>query len=145
MSEVQSSAPIRQATPSLDLSERRAFHPGAACFPAATGALMPLPQPEGAMAKPMTFELVGGGRLMASGTITPGIFKDFAAESRQARRLHQDDRVELARRLGHRRMAMGRLIREKKFRTEVEAGKYCASSCPLVFAGGIERKAGDKP
>jgi hypothetical protein len=41
-------------------------------------------------------------------------------------------------------LAMGRLIRERQFATEVEAGKYCASSCPLVFAGGIERRAGDK-
>jgi hypothetical protein len=41
-------------------------------------------------------------------------------------------------------LAIGRLIREKKFATEVEAGKYCASSCPLVFAGGVERRAGDK-
>jgi hypothetical protein len=39
---------------------------------------------------------------------------------------------------------MGRLIRERKFSTEVEAGKYCASSCPLVFAGGVERRAADK-
>jgi hypothetical protein len=39
---------------------------------------------------------------------------------------------------------MGRLIRERKFATEVEAGKYCASSCPLMFAGGIERRAGDR-
>jgi len=35
--------------------------------------LVPLPQPEGALAKPMTFELAGGGRLIASGTITPGV------------------------------------------------------------------------
>jgi hypothetical protein len=41
-------------------------------------------------------------------------------------------------------LAMGRLIRERKFATEVEAGKYCASSCPLVFAGGVERRAGDR-
>src|SRR3989442_1259589 len=41
-------------------------------------------------------------------------------------------------------MAIGRLIRAKKFATEVEAAKYCASSCPLVFAGGIERRAGEK-
>jgi hypothetical protein len=41
-------------------------------------------------------------------------------------------------------LAMGRLIREKKFATEVMPGRYCASSCPLVFAGGIERRAGDK-
>jgi hypothetical protein len=39
---------------------------------------------------------------------------------------------------------MGRLIREHKFATEVEAGRYCASSCPLVFAGGVERRAGDR-
>jgi hypothetical protein len=39
---------------------------------------------------------------------------------------------------------MGRLIREKKFATEIEAERYCASSCPLVFAGGIERRAGRK-
>src|SRR5438270_875918 len=41
-------------------------------------------------------------------------------------------------------LAMGRLIRDKKFATEIEAGKYCASSCPLVFAGGVERRAGDR-
>ena len=43
--------------------------------------LAPLPQPEGATAQPMTFELVGGGRLMATGTITPGISQSFAAEA----------------------------------------------------------------
>jgi hypothetical protein len=36
---------------------------------------------------------------------------------------------------------MGRLIRKKGFATEVEDGRYCASSCPLVFAGGVERRA----
>src|SRR3954454_13057794 len=40
----------------------------------------PLPQPDGALAKTMAFELTGGGRLMATGTITPGIFESFAAE-----------------------------------------------------------------
>jgi hypothetical protein len=40
-------------------------------------------------------------------------------------------------------LAMGRLIREKRFATEVEAGKYCVSSCPLVFAGGVDRRAGE--
>jgi len=34
------------------------------------------------------------------------------------------------------------LIREKQFTTEVEAGRYCASSCPLVFAGGSVRRLG---
>jgi hypothetical protein len=37
---------------------------------------------------------------------------------------------------------MGRLIREKQFATEVEAERYCASSCPLVLAKGVEWRAG---
>src|SRR3954451_4819366 len=106
--------------------------------------LMPLPQPDGAMAKAMTFELVGGGRLMATGTITPGISEAFAAEV--GKRSDYIKTVVLNSPGGSvtDALAMGRLIREKKIATEVEAGKYCASSCPLVFAGGIERRAGDK-
>ncbi len=106
--------------------------------------LAPLPQPEGAMAKPMTFELVGGGRLMATGTITPGMSETFAAEV--AKRGDYIKTVVLNSPGGSvtDALAMGRLIREKKFATEVETGKYCASSCPLVFAGGVERRAGDK-
>jgi hypothetical protein len=38
-------------------------------------------------------------------------------------------------------LAMGHLIRQKQFSTEVVSGRYCASSCPLVFAGGVERRA----
>ncbi|MEH2529823.1 hypothetical protein V1277_003802 [Bradyrhizobium sp. AZCC 1588] len=37
-------------------------------------------------------------------------------------------------------LAMGRLIRERNFATEIEAGKYCASSCSLMFAGGAIRR-----
>jgi len=106
--------------------------------------LAPLPQPEGAMAQPMTFELVGGGRLMATGTITPGIWKNFAAE---AERHSEYIRTVVLNSPGGSvtdALAMGRLIREKRFATEVEAGKYCVSSCPLVFAGGVDRRVGDK-
>lgn len=135
--------PIRQATPSLDL-------PGALpsilapLLPGGDKRATPLPQPEGALAKPMTFELVGGGKLIASGTITPGIFQSFAAEV--GKRGDYIKTVVLNSPGGSvtDAIAMGRLIRDKKFATEVEAGKYCASSCPLVFAGGVERKAGDK-
>jgi hypothetical protein len=37
---------------------------------------------------------------------------------------------------------MGKLIREKGLATRVESEGLCASSCPLVFAGGGERSAG---
>jgi hypothetical protein len=106
--------------------------------------LIPLPQPGGTMAKPMTFELVGGGKLMATGTITPGISQSFAAEVGR----HGDYiRTVVLNSPGGSvtdALTMGRLIRERKFATEVEAGKYCASSCPLMFAGGIERRAGER-
>jgi hypothetical protein len=113
-------------------------------LPGGDKRLMPLPQPDGAMAKPMTFELVSGGKLMATGTIMPGISENFAAEV--SRRGDYIKTVVLNSPGGSvaDALTMGRLIREKKFATEVEAGKYCASSCPLVFAGGAERRAGDK-
>src|SRR3984893_14577639 len=111
-------------------------------LPGGDKRLMPLPLPDGAMAKPMTFELVSGGKLMATGTITPGISQSFAAEV--GKRGDYVKTVVLNSPGGSvaDALAMGRLIRERKFATEVEAGKYCASSCPLVFAGGLERRAG---
>jgi hypothetical protein len=106
--------------------------------------LMALPQPDGVLGQPMTFDLLSGGKLMATGTITPGISQSFATEVAK----HGDyiKTVVLNSPGGSviDALAMGRLIRERKFTTEVEAGKYCASSCPLVFAGGVERRAGNK-
>jgi hypothetical protein len=134
---------IRQDAPSVEL-------PGvvpsilAPLLPAGDRRLTPLPQPDGALAKPMTFELVGGGKLMATGTITPGIAQAFATEV--AKRGDYIKTVVLNSLGGSvaDALAMGRLIREKKLATEVETGRYCASSCPLMFAGGVERRAGDK-
>jgi hypothetical protein len=91
----------------------------------------------------MSFDLLGDGRLIAIGTIRPGTAKVFAAEIEKRGGyvksvvLHSpggsvSDAIE-----------MGRLIRQKQFATEVESGRYCASSCPLVFAGGVERRAGE--
>ena len=113
-------------------------------LPGGDKRLLPLRQPDGRLAQSMTFELVGGGRLLATGTITPGTSNAFASEIE-----HRGDYVKtvvldspggsVADAL-----AMGRLIREHKFATEVDAGKYCASSCPLVLAGGVERRAGER-
>ena len=140
---VATPAEIKQDSPALD-------QPGtmpsilAPLLPGGDKRLIPLPQPDGPMARPMTFELVGGGKLIATGTITPGISESFAAEV--SRRGDYVKTVVLNSPGGSvaDALTMGRLIREKKFATEVEAGKYCASSCPLMFAGGVERRAGDK-
>jgi hypothetical protein len=134
-------AETRQLSPGLDLPVPSILAP---LLPGGDKRLTPLPQPDGAMAKPMTFELVSGGKLMATGTITPGISEAFAAEV--GKRGDYIKTVVLNSPGGSvtDALAMGRLIREKKFATEVEAGKYCASSCPLLFAGGVERRAGEK-
>ncbi|KIZ41385.1 MULTISPECIES: hypothetical protein [Rhodopseudomonas] len=104
----------------------------------------PLPRPDGALAKPITFELVGGGKLMATGTITPGSAEAFAAEL--ARRGDYVKTVVLNSPGGSvgDALVMGKLIRDKGLATEVEPGKYCASSCPLVLFGGTERRVGAK-
>lgn len=94
--------------------------------------------------QPMAFELQADGRLLASGTISPGSAELFAAEV--AKRGSYVRTVVLSSPGGSVRdaLAMGRLIRERKFNTEVEAGQHCASSCPLMFAGGVERRAARK-
>ncbi|NOJ48805.1 COG3904 family protein [Bradyrhizobium archetypum] len=136
-------AEVRHDTPSLEFPEA-APSILAPLPPDRDKRLAPRPRADGAMARSMTFELVGGGRLIASGTITPGIFDSFAAEI--GKRGDYIKTVVLHSPGGSvaDALAMGRLIRERNFATEVEPGKYCASSCPLVFAGGVERRVGDK-
>src|ERR1700712_2050613 len=136
-------AETRQALPEINLPS---ILPSilAPLMPGSDRRLTPVPQPDGALGKPMTFELIGGGKLMATGTITPGMSESFAAEV--GKRSDYIKTVLLNSPGGSvaDALAMGRLIRDKKFATGVEAGKYCASSCPLVFAGGVERRAGEK-
>ena len=134
---------IREDSPALNLPS---LLPSilAPLLPDSDKRLVPLPQPDRVMAKPMTFELVGGGRLMGSGTITPGISQKFAAEAERHGEYIKTVVLNSPGGSVTDAMAMGRLIREKKFATEVEAGKYCVSSCPLVFVGGVDRRAGEK-
>jgi hypothetical protein len=99
-----------------------------------------LPPIDEKLRAPMTFELAAGGRLLANGTIVPGTAASFAAEVEK--RGSYVTTVVLASPGGSvaDALAMGRLIREKKFTTEVDGGHYCASSCPLVLAGGSVRR-----
>jgi hypothetical protein len=106
--------------------------------------ITPFRRPDGALAEKMTFDLQADGKLRATGTIQPGTAKAFAAEV--AKRGSYIKTVVLHSPGGSvtDALEMGRLIRKKNFATEVEAGRYCASSCPLVFAGGVDRHAGEK-
>ncbi|NTE88401.1 hypothetical protein [Agrobacterium rubi] len=110
--------------------------------PGAPGAPPVQPSsPEEVLRKPMTFNLVSGGVLVAEGTIDPGAAGRFANEV-EARGEYiklvslnspggsVDDAV-----------AMSKLIREKNIATKVAEKALCASSCPIVFAGGVTRSA----
>jgi hypothetical protein len=90
----------------------------------------------------MSFELVADGRLIAVGTIRPGTAKTFAAEIDKRGGYVKTVVLHSPGGSVGDALEMGRLIRQNKFSTEVENGGYCASSCPLVFAGGVERRAG---
>jgi hypothetical protein len=98
--------------------------------------------PNARLRERMTFELASNGRLLATGAITPGSASAFAEEIDKRGSYVKTVVIESPGGSVHDALAMGRLIRKKGFSTEVPAGKYCASSCPLVFAGGVERRAG---
>ncbi len=108
-----------------------------------SGERGPMRKPDGSLGKEMTFELAADGRMIATGFIAPGSAEKFAAEIEKRGSyvktvvLHSSGGSVLD------ALKMGRLIREKKLNTTVERGKFCASSCPLMFAGGVERIAAD--
>jgi hypothetical protein len=105
----------------------------------------PMPQrqaPNARLRERMTFELASDGRLLATGAIASGSATAFAAEIDKRGSYVKTVVLESPGGSVHDALAMGRLIRKKGFATEVPAGKYCASSCPLVFAGGVDRRAG---
>ncbi len=93
------------------------------------------------LSQPMSVALGPGGVLELTGTITPGTFARVAAEvearGEYVRRVMLNSpggAVEDA-------IKIGALIEVKGFETEVPQGGLCASSCPLVLAGGKERIA----
>jgi hypothetical protein len=104
----------------------------------------PLWRPDSKLAAAMTFDLAADGRLLATGTIQPGTAKAFAAEIDKRGSYVKTVVLHSPGGSVTDALEMGRLIRKSGFATEVEDGHYCASSCPLVFAGGVERRAGEK-
>ncbi len=79
---------------------------------------------------------------IATGTIMPGTAKAFADEIDKRGGYVKTVALHSPGGSLHDALTIGRLIRERKFATEVADGRYCASACPLIFAGGVERRAG---
>ena len=101
----------------------------------------PSPSDRSALLKPMSIELAEDGRLMLTGTITPGTAARLAAEIDKRGSYVKTAVLNSPGGSVRDAIAMARLLRDRKIDTAVEAGSYCASSCPLVFAGGIKRLA----
>lgn len=95
-----------------------------------------------ALRLPMRFSLEGAGVLQAEGAIDPGSADRLANEL--ASRGEYVRIVSLNSPGGALQdaIAMAKMIREHKLDTEVADGALCASSCPLIFAGGVKRLAG---
>jgi len=104
----------------------------------------PLRRPDAKLAAAMTFDLASDGRLLATGTIQPGTAKAFAAEIEKRGSYVKTVVLHSPGGSVTDALEMGRLIRKRGFTTEVGDGHYCASSCPLLFAGGVERRAAEK-
>ena len=99
---------------------------------------------EARLRQPMAFTLGAGGVMTAEGSIEPGSAARFAAEI--AERGEYVKTVSLNSPGGalDDAMAMAKTVRELGIATVVVDGALCASSCPLFFAGGKTRSAGEK-
>lgn len=108
------------------------------------GGVGPGYSPDPNQAARMTFSLNSNGEVRAEGTIEPGTADELrrALDKWGAKATtlvlqspggHVPDAIEMA-----------RLLRSRGMKTRVPDDAYCASSCPLVFAGGIDRIASAK-
>jgi len=96
------------------------------------------------LGQPMTFTLASGGVLQAEGSIDSGAAARLAAELEA--RGEYVKKVSLNSPGGalDDAMAMAKLVRGKGLAAEVADGALCASSCPLLLAGGLTRTVGAK-
>lgn len=94
--------------------------------------------------QPIRFTLESGGVLKATGSIEAGAADRFAVEIAARGEYVKTVALDSPGGALEDAMAMARLIRERGLSTEVPDGALCASSCPLVLAGGTHRRAGEK-
>ncbi len=97
--------------------------------------------PAEVLRKPITFTLTGGGVLLAEGAIDPGSAGRFAAEIEARGEYVKTITLNSPGGSVDDAITMSSLIRQKKLATLVAEKALCASSCPLIFAGGEVRTA----
>jgi hypothetical protein len=96
---------------------------------------------EDVLRAPMAIRLDRDGVLALTGTIVPGIADRLRDEVARLGEYVREVYLNSPGGSVDDALAMSQLIRDKGFATRVKGGNLCASSCPLVFAGGVERVA----
>jgi hypothetical protein len=99
---------------------------------------------EDVLRAPMQFTLEPGGVLTARGYIDMGARARFEAELSARGEYVRIVALDSPGGALDDALGMARLIREHGLSTTVEDGALCASSCPLVLAGGADRSIGPK-
>ena len=94
--------------------------------------------------KPLEIKLAGDNRLELTGTIDPGAAQRFIEETSKI--AEYIDMIVLNSPGGSvdDALSISETIRKNKWNTHVNDGALCASSCPIVFAGGVKRTADEK-
>lgn len=87
------------------------------------------------------FDLQPGGILLAEGAIDPGAAERFRQEIEARGEYVKQVSLNSPGGSVDDALAMSALIRERKLGTRVAKGALCASSCPIVMAGGTVREA----
>ncbi len=94
--------------------------------------------------QPLAIALGSGGVLNLTGRIDPGAADRFAAEIAARGEYVKTVALDSPGGAVEDALAIGRLIHDKGFATSVGPGALCASSCPLILAGGHKRLASSK-
>lgn len=110
--------------------------------PAETVQTEPIRATPEALAHPMQFALAADGVLIAQGSIEPGTAAKLEAELQALGKTVRTVSLNSPGGSLNEAMLMAREVRARGLITQVADGAICASSCPLLFAGGIERMAG---
>lgn len=91
--------------------------------------------------QPIRFDLEPGGVLKAQGAIEPGAADRFRAEIEARGEYVKMVSLDSPGGSVDDAIAMSKLIRDRKLDTRVASHALCASSCPIVFSGGVHRIA----
>ncbi len=118
-----------------------AFDPSA---PAGAPGGTPGPQvttPLDQLRQPLQVQLINGGVLQLTGTIDQGAAQRVQAELDAHGEYIKTVALDSPGGAVADALAIGKLIRARGYNTSVASGAICASSCPLLLAGGKERLA----